>query len=660
MDSCNEVRSIIHPNIELTGSGDKPVTGKAQLGNLVVETDLTENTPYLNPAGASSSFVYSKEKQSQPLAAYPVTHLACVPKPLPLPSLLDTIDALELMAQTQKVLAPQEYDIFISKLGELRNERGPALQKSLEQDTLTEHGWFRPYWDDMYLQSRDATPVNVSFGLELESKEWFPREAGSLLSMAGAILAAYDHYRSIQEDKLAVDMERNKPLCMSQPGRLFSNRKAGSGKDKLIPCYKEGAEQHVIVLLRGQVYRLQVADQEGRRISQHRLAQQLAQLDKNKTGQTDIIDLTPMTAVDRNRCADLQARFIEFDENNKKLLEEIEGAFCCVCLDAAEESETPSISRQLLTGNGDNRWFDKSLQFVKLPKGGVGVTIEHTPADAGAWVPLINRITEVLKQESLLDGELCSGPELLIPKIDDQLRKDLIDASKNFHDELSQVELDDIVIKGIRQDDLRVKNISPDAFYQMVFQVAASKAGYTNPPTYESVSMRHFKNGRTECLRTLSSEVAALVASLKSHKSSEASKSELLITALKAHSNKIKACKKGSGVCRHLFALEKKWEELYKADGAKKPEIFTDSVYQDLVKKNTLSTSCVADPGISRFVFGPVEKDDGLGIAYYPTSDELRATISRREKHSEKAPAFAQKLESSAHELLNLLKLGRG
>ncbi|WP_257266177.1 choline/carnitine O-acyltransferase [Endozoicomonas sp. ONNA2] len=594
---------------------------------------------------------------AQPLTAFSASRTGEA-EPLPLPQWQSTFNKLgSLVARMDGRWVESDVAQFVKKLDDFHSNVAVDLQKALENDASTEAGWFSRGWTDSYLTSRLPLGVYVSFALKLNLPTVVTGAASGVAHtfypVSGAVLGAYEHLQMIQEKKLAVEYEKGRALCTSQPAQLFSHRKACQGKDQLIPCL-QGKKQHIIVLSKGQPHRLQIADESGRKISLHDLAATLYAINL-APGREDTIDLTPMTSGGRNQCAALQKEFIESSGVNRAVWQQVEEAFCCVCLD---DPDGQASGKQLLAGNGSNRCFDKSLQLIAMANGEVGVTIEHTPADAGAWLPLFHRIIQRLSSGKSMNGELLPTVERLVPEVNDNLKSKLASASACFKDLLAQVELKEVTVQNVDQTALKEQAISPDAFYQLVFQLAACHAGYKAPPTYESVSMRQFKYGRTDDLRSFSPEVLTFLTALDNANIPGAKKAELLRKALKAHRQKIKECKAGEGICRHLFALEKKWETLHPEQAANKPGIFADPVYQDLVNRSTLSTSCVADQSISHFVFGPVD-NDGLGIAYYPTENDLRMTVSWNKENREKALTFVARLEASVNQLLGMLDIAR-
>ncbi len=55
---------------------------------------------------------------------------------------------------------------------------------------------------------------------------------------------------------------------------------------------------------------------------------------------------------------------------------------------------------------------------------------------------------------------------------------------------------------------------SPDAYVQMIIQLAYHKFYGKNRPTYESAAVRRFQQGRTETCRTVSDESVAFTAAM--------------------------------------------------------------------------------------------------------------------------------------------------
>ena len=565
----------------------------------------------------------------------------------------------------------QQHKKFKKDLADFKSGAAKTLQKKLLEQSQKPRGWLKPFWDEMYLKTRDATPINVSFAVEFDRSTW--RKQAPHEQLADVILAAYEHHDLIQTETLPQDTyttrdKKQHPACMDQVSRLFNNRKPAKGKDFLKPCtQKRGPshkEQHILVLSGGQMHTLQITDENGNRIKRSHLAKQLALL-QTKMPTRSTVDLTPLTAVDRDTCATLQTQLLQNSKKNVRLMQQVDNAFCCVCLDRnqaanAQDDNPDPAARQLLAGNGNDRWFDKTVQFTMQANGTIGAVLEHTPADADAHIPLFNRINENLSTETPDEGNLEPTLQKLDWDINPSLKKTIETQHSRFKETIKKTHLKETNIPDIGRSSLKEHyKISPDSFYQVAIQVAAWRVWKSMVPTYEAVAMRHLHLGRTECLRSWSPEAIALANGFEDPQTTLEQKQKLLKKAAEKHSQKITACKSCKGIVRHLFALRKIWEKYGKELGiSEKPRLFESPLFKALITTNTLSTSCVVSPSIQRFLFGPVE-NDGLGIAYYPDNDAFRSTISYNEENKVSAEAFERVFRQVIEELKALPPIPR-
>jgi len=177
--------------------------------------------------------------------------------------------------------------------------------------------------------------------------------------------------------------------------------------------------------------------------------------------------------------------------------------------------------------------------------------------------------------------------------------------------------------------------MSPDAYIQMVIQLAYFKIYGTCTATYETAQTRKFFHGRTETVRTLSNASKKFVSGMEDTNLSvrfapltygphcfltlllfslsvlqKEKKFEILKLAIDSHVKYMSDASEGKGVDRHLLGLmmcsREKNEPL--------PAIFSDPSY-GVSRHFRLSTSNLT-PGPA-FIggFGPVV-DDGYGVCY--------------------------------------------
>lgn len=156
---------------------------------------------------------------------------------------------------------------------------------------------------------------------------------------------------------------------------------------------------------------------------------------------------------------------------------------------------------------------------------------------------------------------------------------------------------------------------SPDSWAQMIIQLAYARllnslGQNRKGSTYESASTRKFYKGRTEVIRTISSESDAFVQSMLDPHTPWSKRKALFKEAAKKHIETAKAAGSAQGIDRHLLGLKKVME---------KDEVGTVALFDDPVYKRSqywvLSTSAVFSGIFEAYGWGEVVPD-GFGVAY--------------------------------------------
>lgn len=169
---------------------------------------------------------------------------------------------------------------------------------------------------------------------------------------------------------------------------------------------------------------------------------------------------------------------------------------------------------------------------------------------------------------------------------------------------------------------------SPDSWAQMIIQLAYARlirslGQKRQGGTYESGTTRKFYKGRTEVIRTISSESDAFVESMLDPDAPWGRRKALFKEAAKKHIETAKAAGSGQGFDRHLMGLKKVME---------KGEVGTVALFDDPVFKRSqhwvLSTSAVFSGIFEAYGWGEVVPD-GFGVAYMTGFDGTSLTLSR-------------------------------
>uniref|UniRef100_A0A3Q2Z7N1 Choline O-acetyltransferase n=1 Tax=Hippocampus comes TaxID=109280 RepID=A0A3Q2Z7N1_HIPCM len=278
------------------------------------------------------------------------------------------------------------------------------------------------------------------------------------------------------------------------------------------------------------------------------------------------------------------------DQTNMDSLALIESCLCVLCLDEASGTKATDTERALLMlhgggweKNGANRWYDKSMQFVVGMDGICGVVCEHSAFE---------------------------GVVLRVLWFSSRLVKNL--------------DMDVFTFKGYGKEFIKKQKMSPDAFVQVALQLAFFKCSGKLVSTYESASIRRFRDGRVDNIRSATVEALAFVKSMTDERSphTETEKMKRLRDALSAQTNYTIAAITGMAIDNHLLGLLKSAKEL----NMERPEIFCDETYL-ASNRFILSTSQVPTAVEMFCCYGPVVHN-GYGACYNPQPDHIVFCVS--------------------------------
>lgn len=170
---------------------------------------------------------------------------------------------------------------------------------------------------------------------------------------------------------------------MNQYKNLFAtNRTPAQGADVLHTVFPS-TSKHVILMLRNQLYQLDVIHPDGTRMSDQEIERMIYAAGQDSLeGQTQA-PVGILTAGQRDNWAQAYAS-LSRDTTNKDNLRVIEEALMCVCLDDFSSTKDWKYQHRQFSQEMENRWFDKGLQLIVTSTGRAGVNGEHTPCDAVA------------------------------------------------------------------------------------------------------------------------------------------------------------------------------------------------------------------------------------------------------------------------------------
>jgi carnitine O-acetyltransferase len=365
--------------------------------------------------------------------------------------------------------------------------------------------------------------------------------------------------------------------------------------------------------------------------------------------------------MNRDQWAAARERLIATDERNGRCLEIVETALFALCLDDTSPSDTEELARHMLHGDGRNRWFDKSLQLIVCRNGKAALNGEHSGHDATTSLRLVADIQADQLQAD--DGAVpdpvtgkANPAQLLEFLLDESLHATLRTAAETFDQLVADTTIGVLDFEDFGKNGITGLNIGPDTFVQLAVQAAQRRLFGFNYSTYESVMTRQFLHGRTEAMRSVTPEVVHFAETLAAEHGDDARDdlAEALRAAETAHRERVKTCRAGHGVERHLLGLLKTYESFGAELGMpEQPDLFTSPGWLAL-RHDTLSTSNGSSDAVDLFCFGP-SVDDGLGVAYVIQQNRINFAVTSRSTMRQANKDFLGYLEESLLAMADVL-----
>lgn len=536
---------------------------------------------------------------------------------LPIPPLEQTIN--NYLIRIQPLLTDEEYSQQKIIANNFLKETN-LHKKLLDYATSTSDSWLKATWDESYLTYRNQLNANMNYAVTFSNPF---KDANIPLLCSLLCESILNLYNDICDNTLPQDYIKQTPLCMEQYKNMFGGcRLAILNKDELFIKDKFTAN-HIVVMYNNNMY---VLDIDLNDINTSYIAVSVQNILQEKEVAQHNVGI--ITTAKRDTAANLKSRL---EQSNKKNFDILETSVFILCLDEISGTRE-EIAHHMVYGSSNNRYFDKTVQVIVNKDGTFSFNNEHTGSDGAAWMNVVTKIyNEIIsKSDKAYDSSTkYSLPKKLTWDISNEVADELIILEKedklrgeNFH--ISLLNFNNFGTKQIKE-----LGTSPDAFFHLSLQLAYYNIMGHLSSTYEAVSMRHYHQGRTECMRPATSDVLKFVEAVKNNSSSEQLK-KLAFNAMTTHSDMIKVCQKAQGPERHLTGMQAMIksevipaeQDIFKSDGYKK------------LKYDVLSTSGLSFEPMEYFGFGPVV-EDGYGIGYNLCNSNLKVcTTSFMSKES--------------------------
>lgn len=556
----------------------------------------------------------------------------------PVPAVKDTMK--RYLESVKPLMKEEEFKRMTELAQDFAVNLGPKLQWYLKLKSWWATNYVSDWWEEyIYLRGRGPLMVNSNYyAMELLYVTPTPIQA----ARAGNTIHSILLYRQkldreeIQPIRLAASI----PLCSAQWERLFNTCRVPGEETDTIQHLKDS--RHIVVFHRGRYFKVWLYH-NGRLLKPRELEQQIQWiLDDPSEPQAGEAKLAALTAGDRIPWAKCRQAYFARGKN-KQSLDAVEKAAFFVTLDETEqgyrkedpEASLDSYAKSLLHGQCYDRWFDKSLTFIVFKNGKIGMNAEHSWADA----PIVAHLWEEIMatdwfQLGYEDDGHCKGntnPNIPYPT---RLQWDIPEACREVIETslssanllANNVDMHSFPFHVFGKGLIKKCRTSPDAFIQLALQLAHYKDMGKFCLTYEASMTRLFREGRTETVRSCTTESCNFVLAMVDPTQTVEQKLKLFKAACEKHQLLYRLAMTGSGIDRHLFCLY----VVSKYLGVESP--FLKEVLSEPWR---LSTSQTPQQQVELFDFvkypnyvsggggfGPVA-DDGYGVSYIIVGDHF-------------------------------------
>lgn len=561
--------------------------------------------------------------------------------PLPVPALAET--GARLLEWVRPLVGDAVFAATEAAWHEFVQTDGVRLQRRLcaRADRERSGSWLIDTWRHAYLTTRTPLPFTSNVGFAIPNPPPHRNLAGLAAWMSALVSVHADYYTQTLPP---LRSPRGEALDMSQWQILAgAARCAAADVDNYVFNPVENAARHIGVWWRGFYYRIEAWAQPQQPYDSARFQAALRQIVAQSKDNPHSAALPSF--LDSAAAVPLRAE-LAATVANRDLLAALEADLFHICLLDMPAADDDAFLARATFGSGCELWAGKPLSYVfNLNGGQLVLHSEHTWQDGGTLRHIVALARQRLGRQ---DGGQAGGfrqPEP-VPQswqLSAVQQRQWLQWQAAYQDRAAQMRVRTVCLNT---DRTALPQVSDDALMQWLLQYAQQETWGCVRSTYEAVDVSHFRAGRTECVRPVSVPSLAWLAAWRAGKADPA----LWQAAAAEHKKRIKACKKGHGVHRHLLGLR---QELRPEEAL--PAVFADEGVR-LLGQDFLSTSSLSDNSeLAAVAFAPTCAG-GVGVNYNSLPDGWRFTLSYAQAQQDDVQCFSVALAKAAASLPGFLR----
>lgn len=525
---------------------------------------------------------------------------------------------------------------------------GEALQNKLLARAADPNvkNWIIDWWNDSaYLGYRDPVVPYVSYFYSYKDDK---KRRDPAKRAAAITTAALEFKKMVDGGTLEPEYMRKQPMCMDSYKWMFNTCRIPKKPADEPVKYPASEHKYFVVIRKNHFFKV-FHEVDGTQLNTHELEAQFARI-YELANLSKAPAIGALTSENRDVWTDARQTLLDAAPENAAALTTIESASFVFCLDDTSPVTLEERAHQYWHGDGQNRFFDKPLQFIVNENGTAGFMGEHSMMDGTPTHRLNDYINESIFKNKLdfSSGSVRSNlpePTPVCFTVNDAVHDTIDQAQKDFRNVIALHDLRVLAFHGYGKGLIKKFKCSPDAYVQMIIQLAYFKMYGKNRPTYESTATRKFQLGRTETCRSVSDESVAWCNAMSDPELAPKACIGLFRKAIDAHVKYITDASDGRGVDRHLFGLKRLLEP-----GQELPSLFKDPAYAYSTSW-FLSTSQLSSDHFNGYGWSQVI-DGGFGIAYMINESNLQFNIASKKLGADKMQFYLTDAANDMRELM--------
>lgn len=550
---------------------------------------------------------------------------------LPIPKLEDTLSKYKVWLKP--LLNEKDYENSVNIINNFQNNIGIKLQELLQKqkDIYSNTSWLSSAWFNSYLDGRLTPIIESNFSSNVNFED--PISINSVNRFILALSEVCRKYR-IGEFEKVYDARGNE-ICLSQFQILRgASRVPYKKRDKY--NISTNNSNYITCFYKNNLYKIQVIDDNDSLLNIEGIINDIIKNTEYKD-----YSLSTISFASSDRAFEIRDMYYDYNT----FFDVVENSLFNISIFDEELSTIEEKFKFYHYLKAKNTWVYKPLNFIYNKKEEeFYINVEHSFQDGGTILEIVKRTVSLMKENIVSTNASKSHCVYIDEYFDDDYKNIVSEIEKDYFEKISNFEFRKIDLELHNES---LESFSKDAIMQFVLQYAQKKAFNEVRGMYEAVDMRDYQYGRTECVRSVSSESIDFISALINNDSDAYSK---LKVAEVEHKNRIKACKVANGVNRHLLGLYLMVSKLSAEDRAIALEFFNDIGYKKISENFLSTTSLGYNNYMNYLLFTPV-MDKGFGINYNYAPEGIVFVISYYKSETDKANKFFDALRECVDKL---------